>query len=43
MVYGETDRYPLSITVKTRMNMYWAKILMGIDNKLTCVIYRYFY
>ena len=25
------------------MIMYWAKILMGIDNKLTSVIYRYFY
>ena len=43
MVYGETGRYPLSITVKTRMIMYLAKILMGIDNKLTSVTYRYFY
>ena len=43
MVYGETGRYPLLITVKTRMIMYWAKILMGNDNKLTSVFYRYFY
>ena len=43
MVYGETGRYPLLITVKTRMIMYWAKILMGNDNKLTSVFYRFFY
>ena len=43
MVYGETGRYPLLITVKTRMIMYKAKILMGNDNKLTSGFFRYFY
>ena len=33
MVYGLTGRYPLLITVKTRMIMYWAKILTGIDSQ----------
>ena len=38
IVYGETGKYPLSITVE-----YYdlAKILIGIENKRTSVIYRY--
>ena len=43
MVYGESGRYPLSISIKIRMIMYWAKIITADRNKLTNVIYCYFY
>ena len=43
MIYGETGRFPLSITVKTRMITYWTKVLTAPDNKLVKVYYQYFH
>ena len=41
MVYGETGRYPLYVTIFTRMVSYWAKLVNGTDNKLSKIIYMY--
>ena len=35
MVYGETGRKPLSITIKSKMICFWHKITVGADNKLS--------
>lgn len=43
MVYGETGRYPLSLSLKSKMIMYWAKVLTAKDFKLTNVNYCYFH
>ena len=30
MVYGELGRYPMEISVQTRMIRFWAKVVCGI-------------
>ena len=40
MVYGETGKIPLKITIKTRMACYWHKIATGMNTKLA---YRLLY
>ena len=41
MVYGETGKYPLWVTVKTRVLTYWFKLMNDINqNKLASVVYR---
>ena len=39
MVYAETGRYPIDITVKSRMISFWEKIVTGKEQKLTKQIY----
>jgi hypothetical protein len=43
MVYGESGRFPLSITIHSRMVSYWAKILQGQENKIVSTVYRYLF
>jgi hypothetical protein len=43
MVYGETGRYPLYVTVYTRMASFWAKLLCSDENKICKTIYLYLY
>jgi hypothetical protein len=40
MIYGETGRFPLNITVECRMVNFWLKILVGETEKLTFVMYN---
>jgi hypothetical protein len=40
-LYGELGRYPISITVQTRMISYWNRLLTGKDNKISLQIYKY--
>ena len=39
MVYGETGRFPLEITVKIRMLSYWCKLVSGQCSKLASKMY----
>lgn len=39
MVYGELGRYPINITIKLRMVMFWNDMLSN-ENKLTYTLYR---
>lgn len=41
MVYGETGRFPLHITIFTRMISFWANIINSSENKLSKIIYMY--
>lgn len=34
MVYGESGRYPLYVTVYSRMISYWTKMIQGQENKI---------
>ena len=43
MVYGELGRYPLDITIKTRMISYWVKILKSKASKFTHIMYQELY
>ena len=43
MVYGESGRFPLSITIQTRMVSYCAKMLQGQENKIVSTVYRYLF
>ena len=43
MVYGESGRFPLNISVYCRMISYWAKLLSGPENKIVFVLYKYLY
>ena len=40
MVYGETGRTPLHVSIKTRMVCFWHKIITGLNTKLS---YRLLY
>lgn len=42
MVYGETDRFPLYITIYTRMTGFLAKMIL-CQNKLCKNMYTYLY
>lgn len=41
MVYGESGRYPLYVTVYSRMISYWTKMIQGQDNKIVFTVYKY--
>ena len=43
MVYGETGRFPLYISVYCRKISYWAKLLSGPEIKIAYVLYKYLY
>ena len=43
MVYGELNRKPISIHVKSRILNYWCKILNGKQSKLSCIMYKLMY
>ena len=40
MLYGELGRYPLAITVKTRIISFWKRIITGKPEKFTNIIYQ---
>jgi hypothetical protein len=42
MIYGETGRYSLYVTVYTRMVSYWGRLYLN-PNKIVCNLYRYQY
>ena len=43
MVLGETGRFPVNITIKTRMISFWSKLLLCEKNKLSVAMYRIMY
>lgn len=40
MIYGELGRYPLDITIKTRMINYWCRIISGKQSKFSYFMYQ---
>ena len=42
MVYGESGRFPLHITVYGRMISYWAKLFSGPEPKISNILYKYY-
>jgi len=38
MLYGETGRVQLTISIKTRMVLYWAKIMSPNRKKLNSIV-----
>ena len=42
IVYGETGRYPLEISIKCRMITYWCRLLID-ENKLSSILYKFVY
>ena len=40
MLYGELGRYPISITIKTRIISFWVRIITGNPEKFVNVIYQ---
>ena len=43
MVLGETGRFPVNITIKTRMISFWSKLILCEKNKLSVAMYRMLY
>ena len=43
MVYGESGRYPLNVSINCRILSYWCKLLNDNENKLSSIIYRLSY
>ena len=41
MVYGETGRFPLYISIYCRMISHWAKLLSGPSSKIVCTLYKF--
>ena len=39
-VYGESGRYPLSVTVKGRMVRFWADLVTSPNSKYSCKLYN---
>ena len=40
MVYGETGKLPIEISIKTRMINYWKNLVTGNTDKISFQIYR---
>ena len=40
MLYGELGRYPINITIKSRMINYWNRIITSKHNKLSFLLYQ---
>ena len=40
MLYGELGRYPIAISIKTRVISFWARIIHGNPDKFVNVIYQ---
>jgi hypothetical protein len=40
LVYGELERFPLSVDIKQRMVSYWTKLISGKQTKLCSITYR---
>ena len=43
MVYGETGRFPLSISIKLKMLGFWTRLLQSANNKLSGILYQMIY
>ena len=44
MVYGELGRYPMSVTIKTRMICYWYKLSRTkCEGKYSSILYKLLY
>ena len=44
MIYGETGKFPVSIVIKTRLLMYWYKLVCPDNcNKLSSIVYNIMY
>ena len=41
ILYAESGRYPLEITIQTRMIGYWARLITGNHNKISYQLYSY--
>ena len=40
MIYGETGRFPLSISLKCRIINFWARLIMAETTKISSIMYR---
>ena len=40
MIYGETGRFPLSISLKCRIINFWARLIKAENNKISSTMYR---
>ena len=41
MVYGETGKYPLDITIKSRLLMFWFNLAYTTTQKLSSLLYKF--
>ena len=41
MVYGETGRFPLYVTLYTKIICYWRKLLLSQESKIVFISYKY--
>jgi hypothetical protein len=41
MLYAESGRYPINITIKCRMIGFWNRLILGNKNKIAYKIYQY--
>ena len=41
MLYAETGRHPIELTIKCRMISFWNRIITGDENKLAHKLYKY--
>lgn len=41
MLYGELGRYPIAISIKSRMVSFWNRLVSGKETKLSLNIYKY--
>ncbi len=40
MIYGELGRYPIDVDIKIRCIMFWYKLVIGKQSKISSILYR---
>lgn len=40
MLYGESGRFPIDLTIKSRMIGYWNRLMNSKETKLSCLLYQ---
>ena len=43
ILYGELGRYPADILIKSRMIVFWERLVCGKRHKISCILYNLMY